>query len=169
MTARAHQHLTDDQFAACMAGETPSPEILGHLAVCDRCRVETEVFLASVQSLEKTTLDWSRAQPAVSPRARVSLRARGFMLHPVRWVATAALVLVAVAAMLHRDYRATGSAAVAVLSTPADSEVQIAQDNKLLESVNLALADTEPSPFSEYGLSDEPGKRSKSSRESRIQ
>jgi hypothetical protein len=180
MTTPSQQHLTDDQFAACLAGESPTADVRAHLAACDLCREEASLFFSSVESLDKTTLAWSKDQPSVSPRAHVFQPARSFLAPSVRWVAVAALALVSVAVLLQRDYRdyrsyrTTPDAAVATASAPSDSAAQIAQDNKLLASVNMALAGTEPSPFSEYGLetggsADGHEKTSKSRRESRIQ
>jgi hypothetical protein len=128
MTTPSQQHLTDDQFAACLAGESPTADVRAHLAACDLCREEASLFFSSVESLDKTTLAWSKDQPSVSPRARVFQPARSFLAPSVRWVAVAALALVSVAVLLQRDYRdyrsyrTTPDAAVATASAPSDSD-----------------------------------------------
>ena len=154
----ATKHLTDEQFAECLSGEPPSRETQSHLATCDACRGEVEIFYGAVGDFSEAALDWSKSQPSVSPRAVAS---RPSMAAPLRWALAAVLLLaVGVPAALHREHAETESA-------PGDSPAQIAQDNTLLQSVDVALADSDPSPFREYGIADTPQKNSKSRLESR--
>jgi hypothetical protein len=146
-------HLTDNEFAECLNGTTPTPGIAAHLASCDLCREELTVFLTSVDSLSGAALEWSRSQPVGSPRADLLRHSPSLFSPSLRWAVAAILLLgVSIPAVLHHERRDFPVSPQAALSAPEDSPAQIARDNQLMKSVNIALENTDPSPFSEYGL-----------------
>jgi predicted anti-sigma-YlaC factor YlaD len=143
------KHLTDAEFSECLTAALPEPAIQAHLAECDACRTELSSFMAAMDDFGSAAMDWSRAQPVPSVRAKITKTQPGSVA-PLRWALAAALIAaVGVPVAVHRE-RETAPAAAEV--DAGDSAAQIAQDNRLLESVNVALADSDPSPLSEYGL-----------------
>lgn len=161
MTKSVSPHLTDDDFAGCLAGTTPAPAIAAHLASCDLCREELAVFLTSVDTFSDATLEWSRSQPVGSPRTELLRHIPSLFSPGLRWgLAGILLVGVSIPAVLHYERRDLRVNPQAALAGPEDTPAQIAQDNRLMESVNVALESTDPSPFREYGLA--PGHQTKS-------
>jgi hypothetical protein len=147
------QHLNDDQFAECLTAEYPQPVVQAHLAGCDRCREELGVFMASMDDFSHAALGWSRAKQEI-PRTGFKPVRRSF-LQPLQWALACVLALaVGVPVAVHLDR--TDAASPSVNSADAgDSAAQIAQDNRLMQSVDLALGQSDPSPYQEYHL-DEP-------------
>ena len=150
----AGPHLTDNQFMEYVLGEVPGRDGQAHLAVCEACREELSVFLTSMDDFSVAALDWSKAQPVASPRIKQAANWRMPMLVPLQWAAATVLVLAVSVPLAIREGhggRAAGNAAVDV--TADDSPAQIAQDNRMMQSVDAALAETASSPFDEYGIS----------------
>jgi predicted anti-sigma-YlaC factor YlaD len=151
MTTSAH--LTDDQFTECVIG-APNAESEAHLLTCADCRQELNRFNASVGDFSRATLAWSEAQPAVSLRAASLSQSRHPMFVHARWALAAVfLLIVGVPVVWHGNHSTTVPADTAAVSAaaPDDSDAQIAQDNQLMQSVNVAIGRA-PSPFQEYGL-----------------
>jgi hypothetical protein len=68
-----------------------------------------------------------------------------------------ALLAVGVTPLLHHERAPEERPATAALMQAedmeaADTDAQIAQDNKLMRAVNMELAEGEPSPYREYRL-----------------
>lgn len=159
-------HLTDAQFSECLTAAAPVPAIQAHLAQCDECRMELGVFLASMDDFSAAAMEWSKAQPVVSPRAKIARTAT--LAAPLRWAVAAALIA-AVGVPVAVRHERQGAAVVAGIDSDAgDSAAQIAQDNRLLESVDVALGQNDPSPFEEYRL-DDSTKGSRARTQSRIE
>ena len=158
-------HLTDEQFAECLTATAPVPAIQAHLAQCDQCRTELGVFLSSMDDFSAAALDWSKSQLALNPRAKLA-RPQQPMVAPLRWALAAALIAaVGVPVAMHHERVVN----VAVAEAPAeDSPAQIAQDNNLLRSVDVALGESDPSPYREYGL-DVPQKRTRARAQTRFE
>ncbi len=145
-------HLTDQQFADC-ALMTPDAATRAHLASCETCRAELESFGASVDAFEGATIAWSESQPRPSLRAVVQAKPRNLFIAPAAWaLAAAAAFAVGVPAWQHAHPGSTANTA-AVASVVPDSSAQIADDNQLMQQVNVALASEDPSPLAEYRLS----------------
>jgi predicted anti-sigma-YlaC factor YlaD len=141
-------HLTDDQFTECLIDNAPSGAAEAHLAACPQCRAELSRFLVSVDDFSSAALAWSYAQPAVSPRA-IAAAARPAFLTPARWaIAAALLIVLGVPLVRHHNDDAVSTAA----ATAEDTEAQIAQDNRLLQSVNVAIAVDDSAPLRQYQL-----------------
>jgi hypothetical protein len=153
MTTSTSQHLTEDQFAELLSGGTPAPAVAAHLGMCDLCREELNMFLTSVDSLGKAAIEWSRSQPVAHPRTTLWKRDRFIFSPQLGWAIAGALLLaIGVPAMLHDRRPTASSRGEAAIAASEDSPAQIAQDNRLMESVDSALQSTDPSPFREYGL-----------------
>jgi uncharacterized protein HemX len=154
-TANPMTHLTDDQFTECLINGAPAPEAREHLTHCDRCQQQVSHFLNSVGDFNAASLAWSESRPSTSLRAASTPPTRNQALAPLGWaLAAAALLAVGVPAFQHdRPLTLTHNLAASV--APEDSEAQIAQDNDLLLSVNMALTQNAPSPIREYELTDE--------------
>ena len=167
-TTSGSAHLTDEQFAECVT-VAPSSESQLHLEECESCRQELAIFQASLSVFGTTAAAWSEAMPKVDLRAAARLRARRTMERPLGWaLATAAVLLIAVPVWKHHDGSSAGHEP-AVISTPDDSAEQIAQDNRLLQSVYAELTPQDVSPFKEYGMTDRATSRTKGRMGSRIQ
>ena len=167
-TTSGSAHLTDEQFAECVT-VAPSAESQFHLDECEHCRRELAAFDASLSAFGTTAMAWSEATPKVDLRAAAKLRARRTMERPLGWaLATAALLLIAVPVWKNHHAPSAGSEA-AVMATPDDSADQIAQDNRLLQSVYAELTPQDASPFKEYGMTDRTTSRTKGRMESRLQ
>jgi hypothetical protein len=158
-TAGLNVHLTDDQFVDCAAGLEVSAEAAAHLRECAACREELAGFGVAVDSFNRAALEWSEARPVGSLHEE-SLRGWRWVRRPVFGMAAVALaaciMLVAgVTAVMHRQEGRRPDVAAIAAPQPAsegDSEAQIAQDNKLLMAVDVALRDDGPSPIEEYAL-----------------
>jgi predicted anti-sigma-YlaC factor YlaD len=148
------QHLNDEQFSECLTGEMPSAATREHLAACEACRAEMELFMDSVKGFDAATMDWSRVQPVPRLSAKISRR-RTSVAAPLGWALTTAVALiVGVPMVMHRPASPLTSTVLV-----DDSAARIAQDNKLMASVDGVLSDDDPSPFREYHIA-EPGARS---------
>ena len=153
MTIPESRHLTDEEFAESLSDAQPSPAVAAHLAMCALCRGELNVFLSSVDSFGSAALGWSKSQQVLSPRAAVSYRVRSSFSPQFGWAVACTLALIfSLLTVRHHGRGAMPSTGQAALVAPEDSPAQIAKDNRLMESVNVALETTEPSPFREYDL-----------------
>jgi hypothetical protein len=152
-------HLSDDQFVDCAAGIEISTEAAAHLRECAACREELAGFGVAVDSFNRAALEWSEARQVASLRER-RWRWSGRPVFGMAAVALAACIMLAAGVTAVRQYeegrRPADVAQVAgsqgVAEPQGDSEAQIAQDNKLLMAVDVALRDDEPSPVEEYAL-----------------
>lgn len=152
-------HLTEEQFAECLMAGASTPSCRQHLAQCEECREEVSLFLSSIGDFSSASLQWSESRPAVSLRdigdAQHGHRAA---FAPVGWALAAAVLLAIGVPSLHHEQGLASGTVTAISSSVEESEAQIAQDNTLLQSVDMALAQNDPSPFREYDLSIERGK-----------
>ncbi len=95
-------HLNEQQFGELILG-TGNAEIAGHIETCDVCRAEAEGVRIAIsasgelvrQAAEHDEIFWTRQRLAIRQRV-----ARHHFVPYVRWVATAAMVLVVSAAFL---------------------------------------------------------------------
>lgn len=167
-------HLTDDQFAECALQDTGQPipaAVAEHLAACAQCRAELDAFSAAMQGFTTTATNWSESQPRVSLRALQVARPR-LIAHPgMRWAMAAALVgVAALPVVLQGDKSSLTTANAPVpVALSDDSPEEIAEDNRLMERVNLALNASDPSPVDEFGLSPQHSGATRASFEMRSQ
>lgn len=161
-------HLNDEQITECLMGVEPSGEISAHLMQCEICRQELERFGASIDSFNATTLAWGESRAGTSLlRGNALPRTDRHVFAVASWALATCLMLVSgLTFYMHRDPSAHVASAVA---SHEDSEAQIAQDNKLLTEVDLAIHDYGRSPVQEYGLLPNATDRSRQRGESRDQ
>ncbi|HEY5330067.1 MAG TPA: hypothetical protein VIJ79_09300 [Acidobacteriaceae bacterium] len=156
-------HLTDEQFAECVAGcavVAPGPESEAHLRECAQCREELARFSASMDDFGRAAFGWSETQPAVSLRAMARPQSGRSWLAPAGWAVAAAVLLAAGLPMaIHHDRQPVAPAEAAAVDGPDDSDAQIAEDNQLMRSVNMAIGDNDSSALRGYGL--ETGRRAR--------
>lgn len=155
MTTELSAHLSEEAMNDVLIGLS-SPETDTHLAVCQDCRRQLDVFRSEMQLFNRTSLAWSAAWSAATPHPVPAPRAGKTVFAPVGW-ALAAVVLLAIGLPVWNHHqRFTQNYAAAPASAQQDSSEQIAQDNELLRSVDIALNTNEESPISEYYLSARP-------------
>ncbi len=144
-------HLTNEQFSEIVLAGAPDAASQLHLAECALCSAEMEKFAASVDLFSTVALEWSetRPQPAARP-ARRAMPAR-WAVAPLGWALAAAVVISVGVPAWRAEHRAPVAGAVAA-DAAVDSPADIAQDNALLEQVNVALNTNEDSPLPEYRL-----------------
>jgi anti-sigma factor RsiW len=146
-------HLSEEALDDLLIG-LGTPQSHSHLAACPECRAKVDVFRADMRLFNAASINWSEARPPL-PRRNLS--------HPARmrfafasWAAVAAaLFIMAFAVWHHRTVSAPDQAQI-MRPQPADSEAQIAQDNQLLEAVNVAISPEEVSPIDEYNILESP-------------
>jgi len=158
-------HLTDEQFMECVlaapdASAAPDAASHAHLSQCVQCREELARFSESVSAFSSATLNWSEAQPYASLRASAHSRRRPAFVAAGWALATAVVLAVGLPVVWHSEHQPADATASTVAPATAaapervtqDSPAQIAADNRLMESVNLAIGDAELSPIREYNL-----------------
>jgi hypothetical protein len=165
MTPGETVHLSQEAVNDVLIGMA-SPEAEAHLAACAHCRKQVSQFQTDMDIFNETSLAWSEARPSKPIRVAPRSALREVVRSPLTWALAAALLLMAgVPEWRPRLDSILHPASVSENSTSAngslDSEAQIAQDNDLLQSVNVALNSNEESPINEYGLSEEPAQRSR--------
>jgi hypothetical protein len=117
---------------------------VGHLASCAQCQAEQRLFLASVSDFNNASLAWVGSKAISGHHVARKPRSLRSAWSPAGLAfAAAALLAVAVPTWIH--YHPSASAS-------EDSAAAIAQDNKLMQSVSIALATEDESPLSEYHL-----------------
>jgi len=156
MSSIRQGHLTDGQFAECITESSivaPRPESEAHLRECAQCREELARFTESMADFSRVAFSWSEAQPAVSLRAVASPAPSRTWFIPATWAVTAAVVAaIGIPLMKHRDRQPAAPAETTLADVQDDSDAQIAEDNRLMRSVNMAIGVNDPSPLREYGL-----------------
>jgi hypothetical protein len=167
MNTSATAHLTGDQLSDMLIDSASSPECQAHLAHCEQCRRELGIFSASVGDFSSVALGWSEARPAISLRAQAASDRRRAELPPLAWALAAVALLVAGVPIWNHGHDVSPKAGQSAASAAADSPAEIAQDNDLMKSVNLELADNDLSPLSEYRLSRQAAARTRARTESR--
>jgi hypothetical protein len=162
MKSESSAHLSEEALDDVLIGLS-SPESEAHLAVCNVCRGQLEDFQSRVLVFNQTSLAWSESKPAISLRPKVEAKARRQRFVPLELAMAATLLLVIGIPVWNHEHNQTSDQPVPVAqnSTQADSEVQIAQDNDLLRSVDAALSTNDESPISEYHLAVKPHSRTK--------
>jgi hypothetical protein len=157
MTPEQSTHLSEEAFNDVLIG-LGTPESDAHLAVCSTCSNHLRQFRIDIESFNETTLAWSEARPTASLRATRRSKVRPVMYSPLGW-ALAAVLLIAIGIPVRSHYLSSLGRASVQAPAPEDTQAQIAQDNDLLRSVDVALNENEESPISAYHLSETPHPR----------
>ncbi len=147
------KHLTEEQINEYLLFDTTSADCSRHLDACVLCCEEVSRFRDSVYAFNRASIAWSEAQPEVSLRGRVREQPIRSLTYPLRWaLACTALLAVGLPLVQREAHRNSPSGQMASLSAMTDSPAQIREDDQLMQSVEVALADNDPSPVAEYGL-----------------
>jgi len=158
MTTELSAHLSEEALDDVLIGLS-TPESDAHLAVCNACRSRVEGFQSGLQAFNQASLAWSEARPmtttTISLQAAAKSKARRAMFAPLGWAMAATVILMIGIPIWTRDHPTPSIHEAAAAATAVDSEAQIAQDNELLKSVDMALSTNDESLLSEYHLSDE--------------
>jgi len=166
MSSMTTPHLTDDQFTECLVS-APSAASRLHLEQCEACRQELAAFHSSVSDFGRATTAWSEALPRPRLQAIAKSKTRWAISVPVGWALAATVLLLIGTPVWTHHHVSSAANNSAALSNPDDSAAQIAQDNQLLQSVYVALAPQDPSPFKEYGVTDRTSSQNKAPMEAR--
>lgn len=160
-------HLPEEAINDFLIG-LGSPQARAHLEVCPDCGSRVREFHAGVKAFNQASLAWSAARPlAVRPDSH-RMSARRIAASPWSW-ALAATLLIGLAFPLWSRHGATQNNAAVATAAQANSEEQIAEDNELLRSVNMALSEGENPPVDDYNLFEKPHARLRARRELRKQ
>jgi hypothetical protein len=165
MTQEQPAHLTEEAINDVLIG-LASPQSKAHLAACSDCSNQIKGFHLGMKAFNQTTLAWSEARPNETARPVLDARPRRVATSPFAW-ALAAVLMVAIGIPVwnHNHQSASSTASIQEMnqssSATSDTEAQIAQDNELLRSVDVALNENEESPISEYHLLEAPHPRSR--------
>lgn len=151
-------HLSEEALDDVLIGLSTA-ESDAHLAICGACRSRVEAFQSGLQAFNQASLAWSEARPipttTISPQAAAKSKAHSAMFAPLGWAMAATMSLMIGIPIWNRDHPTPSIHEPTVVVTAADSEAQIAQDNELLKSVDMALNTNEESSLNEYHLLDE--------------
>ena len=152
MTTERTAHLSEEAIHDVLIG-LGSPEADAHIAVCEVCRGQVKEFGSELQTFNQASLAWCKAKPVTSLHGTGKWNVRQAMSAPLGWaLAAAVLIMIGLPAWIEDHHPRVNYNAVAT-AVPEDSAVQIAQDNDLLRSVDVALSADEDSPLRELRLS----------------
>lgn len=132
-------HLTDEQFSDFLADDSASQEAIAHLDACEHCRAELAELREAMGSFNEASLAWAQVEAPrrIQPPTIWQIRRRTL---PAWGLAVATMMAVA-AVGIHRELDLRGQAAQAVntaeVTEPSTGE--LAQDNRLLMSIDQEL------------------------------
>ena len=128
------QHLTDEQFATLMAGDPSDANANLHAESCEACRHELRSLANATNDLGHLSMRWAeqRAARVHTP----SLWALNWKTLP-GWGATMAAVLIfGVALGTHMQSSNQTAALEAPQTMPVPTADELAQDNRLMRSID---------------------------------
>ncbi|MFT4111189.1 hypothetical protein [Silvibacterium sp.] len=144
-------HLTEEALNDALIGMSSTEEDL-HLAACELCRAKLQAFESDMLMFDEASLAWSEARSATMPAIEVQRKRHSKLFFNAAWAISMALVLLVCLPTLHFTHvfslHRHGS-----LTTAGDSESQIAQDNELLQAVDVAVNADDLSSMGEYSTS----------------
>lgn len=148
-------HLSEEALDDVLIG-LGSSESEAHLYACSACRDALQQFQSSMQTFNRASLAWSEARPMPKPMAkavgRIHANSNRKVLAPLGWATAVALLVVLGLQIRSHEIRQPSTVPLTSSSESGDLEVQIAQDNQLLRSVDAALSASDMSTVNEYGL-----------------
>ena len=140
MSKAVRNHLTDAEFTELVAGEEPSDSARTHLEHCEYCRCEVEAVRSSMHGFNSFSMAWAKAEAPgrvrTPPRWALGLAARPSWNLGVAGTAIACLLVFG----LDRSFERTPNPATIPQAVNAPSNAEIAQDNRLLESIHQELS-----------------------------
>ena len=150
-------HLTSDQITSLLVDDQAflHSEAQAHLDACPSCAAtfdrERTLLFSSIAGFNSASLAWSESRPSVSLHAATQRSSRPHAA-PLRWAVATVALLIAALPLWNRSHHADPIAGQPTYLAAQDTEAQSAQDNSLMRSVEVALADTDPSPLSDYRI-----------------
>jgi len=129
-------HLTDEQFARLLAGDCDTSD---HLLGCAQCRQELSTVQASLEDFGSLSLEWAAQRASTSISAR-SVLLRGWQSASA-WTVAAAAVLTAAILFTGQYQRRTQTpqATSVAVSRAADSDSEVADDNRLMMAIDKEI------------------------------
>jgi hypothetical protein len=126
-------HLTDEQFAGLLSGGCDNAD---HLLGCAQCRQELRKVQASLEDFASLSLEWAEQ------RASMSISTRSVLLRSWQsasaWTAAAAAILTA-AVLFAGQHRPRSQAMSAAPTQTADSDSEVADDNRLMMAIDKEM------------------------------
>ncbi len=140
MSPRPTRHLTDAEFSDLLAGEAPREAVRLHLLGCDHCRGELESVRDSMASFAGISTRW--AQVVAPGRIPVPPRwALRFWAVP-SWSTGLAMTALTGLLVFHFDpmnHLGKQTVSAAPIAAPAPSKTELANDNRLMLSIDQEL------------------------------
>lgn len=148
-------HLSEESFNDVLIG-LASSETEAHLIECDICRRRLNDFQSDLDCFHEGSLAWSDSRSSSMRNIQADLEPVRRLYTPKYW-AFALVVLLAIAVPLWHDGDRFWSGDHGAGRPPReDSATQIAQDNELLNAVNMVITQDDKSLVNEYQILDEP-------------
>ena len=131
-------HLTDEQFSDLIAGELPNDAAATHLGECAHCRGELEAVRASMTDFNSVSMAWAQVEAPhrVQTPSRWLVRLGSRPSWGLGFVTMAAACLIAVG--IQHPF-AHPAQAPATIASSEPSTAEIADDNRLMASINQEL------------------------------
>ncbi|MGI4829951.1 MAG: hypothetical protein ACRYFU_17405 [Janthinobacterium lividum] len=132
-------HLTDEQFGDLLAGQVADAAAQAHLATCTQCRHELAEVQSATADFNAVSMAWALAEAPrqVHTPSRLLLLLGGRPSWQIGFAATAAVCLVALGLGLPTGHAHSSPGAQAAAEAPSTAE--LAQDDRLLQSINNEL------------------------------
>ena len=155
MNKEKEVHLTNEQFATLMLGDALDIEGQKHIGHCAACKTEASKFAASVNLFATSSLDWSDNTTQRGSLALIYSKQRRQRIFLPMALALAMLLLMVGGIPLWQEHKEALTGKVTV-SQPSqgDTPSQVAEDNQLMQSVNVVLSSNQGSPLAEYRLAE---------------
>lgn len=134
-------HLTDEQFAELLAGESLHGRAEAHLAGCPHCRGEVEAVQGSLGAFNQLSSGWAEgeARRRIPVPSRWALRLGAHPAWRVGVMTAATAAAVAIGLQFPRHPAPSLSHAQVVVADPTRAELAV--DNRLMTSIDAALRD----------------------------
>ena len=136
---RAFGHLNEDQFSACLAGET-SPAADRHLRDCAACRAELESFEATLADFRGAVRAWSEDR-AGALRTSAAVTANPRHGRQLIWAVALAALFAIASLVLPRFERERSAGIDAALLNRVDAQVSRSVPSSLEPLTRLVIAE----------------------------
>lgn len=149
MRLESSVHLSEEKMNDMLIGVS-SAESEAHVAACAECRAQLDAFRADMRLFDQTSMAWSEARSATLGAIAAPKRHKTISTPLGLAFASALLLAIGVPVWMHNHGPAKHQEQAAATSGQPDSAEQIAADNDLMLSVDMALSASEESPLREY-------------------
>jgi predicted anti-sigma-YlaC factor YlaD len=148
--------MTEQEFTDLLIGVPVHAGVQEHVANCRDCAERLDVFEGAVHEFSSASLRWIEARPTTSLREVARQSARRATQVRYGWAVSGLVtVLLAIPIWTHTHRNVGGMQNEVGLANQAgveNSQAQIARDNELLKSVDVALSDAGPWPLQQFGM-----------------